>query len=208
MRKRGICLLLLSLLLSGCGQQSPSISIPPAPPAQAAAPVADMSSSLLERSPRPLPEEEILTAYHRACVMFGWFGLDLLPDNGETATVNGRVYRKVDMPGMEDMDGLRAFLRSVFSKELTEQLLASGGDRPLYQEIDGALYVSGESRDRDGSKGEIEVEIQQNSETEYSVNVTVELLDADGASAGLECWSFPYAYEDDRWIFLDFQLVY
>ena len=47
------------------------------------------------------------------------------------------------------------------------------------------------------------------SDTEYSVDVTVDLLDEDQtAVTGLECWAFPYVYEDGRWVFSDFQLVY
>lgn len=212
MRKRGICVLLLALLLSGCGQGGASAGDPgqaaPTVQAGAASPVAGMSASQVERAPRPLPEEEVLTAYERAEAMCGWFSVDLLPDSGETVEVNGKIYRKVDMAGMEDMDDLRAFLRSAFSRELTESLLEAGGECPVYQEINGALYVSGESRSRDQSKGEIDVEVEQSGEMEYSVNVTVELLEADGSAAGLECWSFPYAYEEDRWVFLEFQLVY
>lgn len=216
MRRWGISFLLLTLLLSGCGGQSAvpaaapdGASAPerPAVEARSASPVADMSSSLLEHDPRPLPEEEILTAYQRAAAMYGWFSVDLLPDSGETARVEGRTYRKVDMPGMEDLDDLRTFLRSAFSKELTERLLATGGERPVYREIDGALYVSGENRPRAEHWGDVSVEVQQDSGTEYSVNVCVEHLDADGVSAGVECWSFRYVYEDDRWVFPEFQLV-
>lgn len=210
MGKREICLLLLALLLSGCASASdPGRQDAPAPEqAREASAAAEMRTSQVERAPRPLPEEEVLTAYSQAETICGWFSVDLLPDSGRTAIANGRTYRKVDMTGMEDMDDLRAFLRSVFSRELTERLLETGGEHPVYQEINGALYVCGESRDRDRSKGAVTVEAEQTAETEYSVNVTVELLGEDGNPAGLECWSFPYAYEEDRWVFLDFQLVY
>ena len=43
----------------------------------------------------------------------------------------------------------------------------------------------------------------------YSVKVTASLLGEDGVTVtGLECWSFPYVFEEDRWVFTDFQLVY
>ena len=43
----------------------------------------------------------------------------------------------------------------------------------------------------------------------YSVNVVVDLLGEDGQTVvGLESWSFPYVFLDDRWVFTDFRLVY
>lgn len=212
MKRKLFCFLLMALMLTGCGQGSAfppdGASEPPAAWSEAAAPAAGMTSSQLERAPRPLPEEEIRTAYDRAVTIYSWFTVDLLPDSGETAEIDGCIYRKVDRQGIADLDDLRAFLRSVFSRDLTERLLATGGGWPLYQELDGVLYVRGESRPRDDRKGGIEVQVQQIDDVSYSVNVTVDLLDENGESAGLECWSFPYAYEDDRWVFLEFQLVY
>ena len=41
------------------------------------------------------------------------------------------------------------------------------------------------------------------------MDVTVDLLDEDQtAVTGLECWAFPYVYEEGRWVFSAFQLVY
>ena len=84
--------------------------------------------------------------------------------------------------------------------------LESGG-AVRYRDIHGELYVGGEGRGWDESKGETDIQIQQTGENAYSVNVTVELLDAAGAENGLECWSFPYTFEGDRWVFSEFQLV-
>ncbi len=53
------------------------------------------------------------------------------------------------------------------------------------------------------------MEAEQLEETLYSVNVMVELLGEDGETVvGLESWSFPYAFVNDRWVFTDFRLVY
>ena len=45
------------------------------------------------------------------------------------------------------------------SEELVDALLASGGAHPLYQDVDGALYVLPTSRERDESKGQADIQI-------------------------------------------------
>ena len=81
--------------------------------------------------------------------------------------------------------------------------------RISYQDVNGILCVCGESREHNAGKGRIRVEAEQLEETLYSVNVMVELLGEDGETVvGLESWSFPYAFVNDRWVFTDFRLVY
>lgn len=208
----------LCLLLSGCGgaPAEPEGQVPPAsPPAQAEAvpaghpETAGMHSAQLEQAARPLSEDEIRTAYHQAVTYYGWFDLTVLPDNGETAEVDGTVYRRVQMSGVEDLEDLRTCLRSVFSQSVTERLLAVGGATPRYRDIEGVLYVTGEGRSRRDGKGGVQVLAEEIGPGRYSVKVTASLLGEDGVTVtGLECWSFPYVFEEDRWVFTDFQLVY
>lgn len=202
--KRRVWLLLLLLFLSGCGNAAAPAPAEADEPPQA--PEAGLSATLLESQPRPPMEEEILAAYYRAEEAYGWFDLAPLPSSGETVRLHGASYRRVDHPGMESEDDLRAYLRSLFSAELTDRLLSLGGERPYYQDVDGALHVSFSGRERDSGKGAAQVEVVQVDSQNYSLEVSVELLD-ESAVAGLECWSFPYAYVDGRWVFTDFQLV-
>ena len=52
-------------------------------------------------------------------------------------------------------------------------------------------------RSPDPSKGHTEIEVEQTSADSYAVNISIDLLDADGETVtGLECWSFPYAFVD------------
>ena len=152
-------------------------------------------------------EEEIISAYDRAVTAYSWFVVSPLPDTGQTVSQDGRIYRRVD--GMEELEDLRIYLNGLFAPEVTERLLTTGGDTPMYRDIDGALYVTGQGRERDPLKGKRQVEAQQVSDGEYSVNVTVDLLDRDGVTiTGLESWSFPYVYTGERWVFTDFHLIY
>jgi len=156
-----------------------------------------------------MPEEEVLAAYERAERIYGWFDLAPLPSSGQPVTMNSRTYYPVDMKGFEDLEDLRTYLRGLFSQELADRLLDGKTARIQYQDVNGVLCVSGEERERNAEKGQIRVESEQLEETLYSVNVMVELLGEDGETVvGLESWSFPYAYVNDRWVFTDFRLVY
>ena len=223
MREKVCLLLLLVLLLTGCGAQKDAVkaegpeqtrqqameTAEPEVKSAAAEPDQNMTATMVEKKARPLTEEEILTAYDRSVTAYSWFDLSPLQVTGEATEVDGVAYYRVDARGIQDLEDLRIYLRSVFSDEVADQLLATGGDRPLYREIDGALYRRDGGREKDSAKGASSIEIEQISETEYSVDVTVDLLDEDQtAVTGLECWAFPYVYEEGRWVFSAFQLVY
>lgn len=212
-----LCLLLcLALLLTGCaGQETAAdgnaakMALPSAEPTAVESESGDMSAARVEAAARPLTEEEILAAYDRAVDIYSWFELYPLADTGESVTVDGMIYRRVARQGVENMDDLRTCLRSVFSEEVTERLLSGGETAISYREIDGELYVTGLGRSRDAGKGDISAQTEQREETVYSVNVEVELLAEDGAAvSGLECWAFPYAFVNGRWVFTDFRLMY
>ena len=205
-----IATLLLVLLLSGCAAP-PGEPVPGAAPAapRTAAQAESMRASMVESASRPLLETEILAAYERALRVYGWFDLAPLPSTEETEIVDRAVYNRVDMDGVEDLEDLRVYLRSVFSKELTDRLLDGETARIQYREVDGALYVSGTRRDRDASVDGVRVETEQLDETTYSVDVLVDLLGADGETVvEQESWSFLYTFIEDRWVFTDFCLVY
>lgn len=212
--RREIAAVMLTLLLTGCAAPSQEAA-PAAAPAPASAvqvqtaQAESMRSSMVEFSARPLLESEILAAYERAVRVYGWFDLAPLPVSEERAVVDGRICYRVEMDGIGDLEDLRAYLRSVFSRELTDRLLDGETARVQYREVDGALYASGGRRDRDARTGEIRIEPERIDETSYAVNVLVDLLDDGGETVvGLESWSFPYAFVEDRWVFTDFRLVY
>lgn len=57
-------------------------------------------------------------------------------------------------------------------------------------------------------RGSVELRVEQTGDTAYQVNAAVELLDEDKEVSGVEYWSFPYEWVDERWVFTQFQLVY
>lgn len=210
MRKR-MAALLFALLLTGCSAPSGEAASSPAAARSASSPearVENMSSSMVESSARPMPEAEILAAYDRAQRIYGWFDLAPPPLTGESAAVNGGTYYRVDLEGIETLEGLRTCLRGVFSQELTDLLLDGRSARIQYRDVNGVLYAAGDSRERDAGKGPAQIEVEQAEEGVYFVNVTVDLLGEDRETVvGLESWSFPYAFVGDRWVFTDFRLV-
>ena len=168
----------------------------------------ELSAARTQEESRPLTEEEVLSAYDRAVTVCGWFQLSTLPCGEEGLNVDGDVYYPVRSDGLETLEDLQIYLRGSFSQELAEQLLSTGGDAPLYRDIDGALYVRPVSRSRDPLRGNVELRVEQTGDTAYTVNAAVELLDEDKTVSGVEYWSFPYELVDERWVFTRFQLVY
>lgn len=206
-----ISVLLLALLMSGCAAPSEAAEDRAAPadaPVQTASP-ENMSSSMVESTARPLSEAEILTAYEHAQLVYGWFDLAPLPTAEKTILLEGQVYTQVAMDNIADLEDLRTYLRSVFSRELTDTLLDGKTARIQYRDVNGALYTAGSARSPDAEKGGARIEVERLDDDSYSVNVIVDLLDESRENiVGLESWSFPYVFEGDRWVFTDFRLTY
>ena len=211
MKRMVLLCLLAALLLAGCA--APSARDAGGSGAQktaaAAAPQAELAAVQVRAEARPLSDEDIRNAYEQAVTAYGWFELYPLPDTGETVTLDGVTYRRVDTRNFKVLEDLREHLNQLFAPAVTERLLAVGGKQPMYRDIDGALYVTGQGRSRDLYKGEAGIQAERVSDTEYSVNVTVNLLDDDRSTVtGLECWAFPYVFNGEYWVFGDFRLIY
>lgn len=215
-RQRTVSLLLAVLLLTGCAAESDAFgkAAVPAETQQAAASAvageqqeAHFSAAQTEAQARPMSEEEILAAYERAAEVYAWFEDSPLPTGEESVTLDGRIYRRVEYPGIEDMEDLRTYLRGSFSQEVTDRLLETGGEQPLYRNVNGALYAGPVGRSRDEERGEVRARVEQTGETSYVVNVTADLLDWESNVVGVECGAIPYELVEDRWVFTDFQIL-
>ena len=188
MRERVFVLLLSAALLTGCGGKTTPRSAPEETPSQEE---GSLTAAQTEDMARELTEEEIIAAYYRAETAWGWFDLKPMPDTGESVRVNGAAYRRVDSPSITKTEDLRTYLRSLFSQELTESLLSSGGETPYYRDVDGALYVCFRGRARKTGLGEALIQVEKTGDTSYQVDVTVELLSEGEEESGIACWSFP-----------------
>ena len=107
--------------------------------------------------------------------------------------LDGGSYLPVDRQGMSTMLELRTYLRGLFSEEVTDQLLETGGSRPCTGRWTApcmcAPTVAGK---KDPHKGGVNAQVKQENETSYAVNVTVDLLDGDRREVtGVECYAFP-----------------
>ena len=81
-------------------------------------------------------------------------------------------------------------------------------EAPLYRDVSGTLYVLPARRDRDAVRKEGSVRAESVSETAWTVEVTVDLLDGPGGQVtGVEYYAFPYELEEDRWVFTDFRMI-
>lgn len=209
---RGIlCLMVCLALLSGCAGEPAEKQKNQTEPTVADQASLQMTGVLSDSDEEPLPvmtEEEVLAAYNQAVRAWSWFDLAPLSHTQEQKIVNGVSYWLVDPEQMRDLSGMRSQLNRYFAEELVDQLMATGGDQPLYREIDRKLYVRAEGQKRDVSKSRQQVEVQQESDSLYIVNVMVDLLDADGVTVtGLECWPFSYELVGDRWVFTSFRRI-
>ena len=158
--------------------------------------------------PEPLTEQEVLYAYDRAVQAYGWFSLNTLPGTGDLVTLNDCEYEQVSYNGIATMKDMRTYLADLFSENVIDQMLPQGTSAPMYRDIDGRLYVRPFSRGADLYKGAVTTAVRQESDTAYSVNVTVEILGADLTTVtGVEIDSFPYELVNGRWVFTDFYLV-
>ena len=157
----------------------------------------------------PMSEEEVLLAYDRAEEAWGWFSQTPLPSGEERVQVGDAVYWKVNSPRFETMEDLRSYLHHLFSPELTDRLLDMEAPTPVYLDFQGALYVREDAgQGRDHSKGAQQIQVEQESDTSYSVNITVDLLDKDHLTVvGLEFWSFLYELVENQWVFTSFEQI-
>jgi|GEM_PF-571135 len=214
-------LLALTLLVTGgCGAPAANpassaasgqtVSAPGETPAASAAESSyqSMQAASTRDTEAPLTDEQVLDAYHRAASAYDWFGKGTLPSSGAPVTVDGAVYQRVEYAGIENLEDLKTYLRSLFSEELVTEL--TDGDRTpaRFCEVDGVLYENVEPADDEEetpAQGESTYAVERQSDSAYLVNVTVEMLGDDGESVtGLECSAYPYKLVNGRWVFTDF----
>lgn len=203
----------------------PTQSVSTLPPAPTPTPVPSA-----EPSPEPtqplearLDDETVLAAYREAAEAFGWFAgyrapeLDVADQITITAEERGgevTLYR-VTRPGLNSMDELRAYLKTLFSDEIVDELLKNGSamftDGPA-----GGLYTSGAGRGSDVTKGGLVLSVlwpAADNDALCTVQAEVELLDwpegaAEPVVTGTQLYQFPYQKVGDKWVFTQFASIF
>lgn len=183
-----------------------------------------------EPSPEPTPslevrldDETVLAAYREAAEVFGWFAgyrepeLDIADQITILAEERGgevTLYR-VTSPGLNSMDELRAYLKTLFSDEIVDALLKNGSamfaDGP-----EGGLYTSGSGRGSDITKGGVVLSVlwpSEGNDALCAVQAEVELLDwpegaAEPVVTGTQLYEFPYQKVGDKWVFTQFVSIF
>lgn len=195
-------------------------------PEPTARPDPTLPEEPVPETPIPVPErpsdEVVLAAYRDAAEAYAWFaGYDdsaLLLDGTDSRVWpvgEGEItlYR-VGRPGLDSMDALRGYLKSLFSDEVIDGLLAS--ETICFAESEeGGLYARPAGRGADVTKGAVTLEVLWPSEGEpvlCTVQARVERLEEDGESGlvpvGEQIYQFPYQKVGEKWVFTWFTSIF
>jgi hypothetical protein len=85
------------------------------------------------------PEFQVRVAFDEAAAAYGWLRRAPLPLDRETTADlgDGRIWYRVDYPGVSSMLELRTYLKTLFSDEIVDTLLGEG----RYADVNGVLYA-------------------------------------------------------------------
>jgi len=150
-------------------------------------------------------DEEVKLAYEKAREAYSWFDLTTMYSDGSSQIeYNGSIYVKVNQEGFESLSDLEAYLRSLFSDDIVDSLLATN----RYIDVDGALYALPADRGTNIFAGEEYHKIIRESDKKIIYEVTVDILDENFEKvADEEVFSFSYELIGDKWVFTNFSLV-
>ncbi len=186
---------------------------PPAPaptPTPTPVPTPEMTAEPVPELPSRPDDEAVLAAYRAAAEAYGWFDLTTLPlDHDAPAQGENGEYHPVSDPRFPTMESLRSYLKTLFSDEITDQLLPLEGIH--YRDIEGVLYAMDAGRGSDENTGpvtEMVVWPEESNDSLCLVRVTVELLWEDpDRPEGMRLYEFPYQKVGEKWVFTHFESI-
>ena len=184
--------------------------------AQVSPPVAEAADPVLSEEPNRPSDESVLGAYREAAEAYSWFagysdaGLQL--DTEEIQVQSDNTFYRVMRPGLESVDTLRAYLKTLLSDEIVDGLLSSHAVSFIDGE-DGGLYALPAGRGSDITKGAVTLIVlwpEEEPASSCTVQATVEVLDAENgfAPTGQVVYTFPYAQVGDKWVFTHFESIF
>lgn len=193
-------------------------------PVESESPDAELSSEPAEsESPEPLAstgrtgpsDEEVLQAYRDATEANAWFaGYDdsgLLLDAEDICTVGERTYYRVTRGGLENMDSLRAYLKTLFSDEVVDSLLSP--EEEQFTDGPDGLYALPAGRGSDITRGGTTTAVlwpEEEDPVSCTVRVTVEIVDPmnGGIVVDQQSYDFPYTRVGEKWVFTQFETIF
>lgn len=156
----------------------------------------------------------------RAAEAIGWFEMNTMTarsglsdiierynqnTHSETSTkaASEDGYTEIGDSRIKTYAELEAYLKTLFSDEIADRLLALG----MYRDINGRLCGLDAARGSDITKGGSAAAIKRLSDSKISYTVTVELLSEDLKSvAGFETHGFTYELIGPKWVWTKFYL--
>jgi len=161
----------------------------------------------VEISSNILTDAEIEALYKKAIKAYGWFDMTTMPldTTYEEVDENGFVLWRVDFSGIETMANLEAYLSSIFTSEIVDELLTDS----RYREFDGILYAIGADRGGMLDRGDETHEIIRESNEKIIYRVTVDVLDIETLEDVVDTvvYDFVLALVDGNWLFSNFNLT-
>ncbi len=133
------------------------------------------------------PDFQVRVVFDKAAEACGWIYLSPLPVNANDLRVEGETtYYRVEFPGISSMIELRVYLKTLFSDEIVDTLLAVG----VYKEFDGVLYATQVAGGAVLPQGAGEVLRESDVRIVYRLNV--------------DC---VYELVGDKWVFTEFPVT-
>ena len=194
MRRFWIPLLLMLVLLDGCGRL--------AAPREPVLPVGDAPTT-----------QKVLEAYAAASEVYSWFDLASLPYDPEDVMEEGDLtYYRVTEERTPTLAALRDLAETYFTPELADSLFALAPDQ--YRDINGALYTTGGGRGSNLYLLDTTMAAERADETRWTVTLTFwadqegQEVHADGShpvtTVGFSRTTIDYALTDAGWRFTSF----
>lgn len=184
-------------------------------PVPAPSPTPVETSVSLPEEDRPT-DAEVLDAYQAAKEAYAWFeensNSGLMVDELDCITLEASAgggewgYCRVTRPGLESLDGLRAYLKTLFSDEVVDELLEPS--RALFADgPEGGLYVRDYGSDMDAAEDPVALEVLWQEEGPPTCVIQTVAEEEDPAvEEGVteKIYAYPYQKVGDKWVFTQF----
>lgn len=196
MKKALILLTAAALLLTACaGSGNPSSK------------GSSQQSSQSSPEAAPVTAEELIEPAMEA---YTWCMVYSLPcDPNDAVSLDGWPAYRVTDPRFPDYDSLYRYLTGIFSQEMVDNTLLSGGN---YVNVDGALYSHDGARGSNIFVGGVTYAMGEETDTRREIIASVEYLVDPAAETPevekVEEYTFVQEKIDGKWLFTQFPYFY